>query len=104
MRDGPVELTVAKIKCHECGERKHAEETTLTRGLVGGSYRRAARWADIRICRDCVQGHVDFCLRAQGEGRNAPIDTGRVKYLHAAEFFGIAIPEGTLITTNGRRA
>lgn len=94
-----------KLKCYECGEGKPFTDTTMIGAMIGGDYRRAARHGQVRVCRDCAQHQLDFCVQAQAENRAFAVNTGRMTWTTALTRFGIEIPPGTLIDRmTGRRA
>lgn len=52
-----------RYRCGACGRSRPASDTTLTKGEVGGNWRRASQTRRRRVCRECVQERVDQCYQ-----------------------------------------
>lgn len=75
-------------RCGNCGKTWPESETAEIRGQGGGSYKRANRWINRRVCRDCTEYRVKWCREAQATGSGSPLD-GLFRWSSAADHFGI---------------
>lgn len=81
-------MRAPRQRCGECGKTYREEDTAEVRGQGGGSYRRANRWIDRRVCRKCTQARVDYARESQAEGHGAPLN-GLFNWSDAADRLGI---------------
>lgn len=81
-------MRAPRQRCGECGKSYREEDTAEVRGQGGGTYRRANRWIDRRVCRKCTQARVDYTRESQAEGRGSPLN-GLFNWSDAADQLGI---------------
>ena len=94
-------MNAYRLRCYECKKRKPEDDTTLIRAKVGGDYRRAARNAEVRVCRECAERQVEY-IRANPD-ISVAVNTGRMQWEQAARRFGLDLSGLLLDRMTGRR-